>query len=129
MKNNLVYLFFLGKCISKQSLCDGKKDCKHGEDEGGQCGRCEKYECSYRCQDTPEGPHCYCPKDMFLNMDQRTCEYKNLCTELQLCSQFCKQDGVTISCYCATGYTAFENNCILSTEHRNGYLFFVYVIL
>lgn len=41
-----------GKCIAQHYVCDGKIDCKYGEDENYKCGKepCEgKFRCDGRC--------------------------------------------------------------------------------
>lgn len=42
-------------CISLENVCDGKKDCKKGDDENGLCGQCENFGCGEKCQNFPQG--------------------------------------------------------------------------
>uniref|UniRef100_A0A914CAR2 EGF-like domain-containing protein n=1 Tax=Acrobeloides nanus TaxID=290746 RepID=A0A914CAR2_9BILA len=115
------------RCIQKSKLCDGQKDCISGEDEGGLCGACSINECSYKCQDSPKGPECYCPQGAFLTADFKTCEISNPCLEAggNQCSQLCKPKGSSSSCYCAEGYQQVGSTyCEVNDEHKNGELFF-----
>ncbi|EGT48048.1 hypothetical protein CAEBREN_28836, partial [Caenorhabditis brenneri] len=94
------------KCISDKLLCDGKKDCDEGDDEGLWCSiKCDPSDlgCSHTCRNTPFGPICSCPDDHYLAKDHATCTKKSPCRFGQ-CSQHCIPHGSTHFCYCEDGF-------------------------
>ncbi|GFT89373.1 low-density lipoprotein receptor-related protein 4 [Trichonephila clavipes] len=55
------FLCSSGMCLNRSKVCDGKKDCSAGDDEGSHCGDvCTNATCSQNCRVTPTGPECYC---------------------------------------------------------------------
>uniref|UniRef100_A0A915C3S2 EGF-like domain-containing protein n=1 Tax=Parascaris univalens TaxID=6257 RepID=A0A915C3S2_PARUN len=100
------YLCEPGKCIPREKLCDGRKDCPKGNDEDGRCGECAIYGCSHMCTDTPDGPLCSCRKGEALAVDGRICVDVNECETAagRVCSHKCINDEGMFKCECLEGY-------------------------
>lgn len=69
-------------CIAIENVCNNRRDCKDGLDEGGICNKfqnntaCELNYCpsNAECFIWPSGPVCVCPKGFSYNSQKKTCE-------------------------------------------------------
>eukprot|EP00794_Sanderia_malayensis_P017393 gene17393-19134_t len=95
-------------CIHLKQLCDGKRDCPNGLDEGPGCKLhlCRVFNggCSHQCFASPNGVACGCPSGMKLGNDSKICEDINECLTPGMCSQKCVNIKRSYKCFCEKGY-------------------------
>ena len=113
------------ECIHISRMCDGKRDCQFGDDEG-VCHRCDELHCEHNCQFTKRTfdggyePSCQCPPGDVLMEDKRSCRVANYCKtdKGRVCQHFCREKNQTAICYCAPGYNLIEDkvSCV-SLKH------------
>lgn len=71
-------------CLTIEKVCDRKKDCSDGLDEGGICDKfsnntaCELHYCPdvADCYIWPTGPVCVCPNGFVYNAQKKICEVR-----------------------------------------------------
>jgi integrin beta 2 len=102
-------------CLSWSLVCNNKRDCPNGDDEGIKCVEsCAKIECPgehERCSGNPIGEAvCDCDKG-FQRATNGTCVDINECESLQIppCSQKCVNEHGGFYCDCDFGYELDEN--------------------
>ncbi|RWS23424.1 low-density lipoprotein receptor-related protein 4-like protein, partial [Leptotrombidium deliense] len=109
-----------GHCIPHEKVCDNRKDCPKGDDEGSHCNKddCKDSHCSGHCMNTPSGAKCYCEEGYQLNKDERTCVDIDECEAMHdshgaQCSHKCSNVAGSYVCDCFNGYTlaADKHNC------------------
>lgn len=111
-------------------VCDGKKDCSDGQDEGEQCGTNECLDknggCHDVCTNLKIGYRCECSKQGFkLGSDNRSCHDIDECNELPgACSQFCNNTKGGFKCSCSPGYVLEPNNRVCRAEGESAKLVF-----
>ncbi|XP_060522093.1 prolow-density lipoprotein receptor-related protein 1 isoform X3 [Cylas formicarius] len=100
------------KCIPVVKLCDNRKDCQDGSDEGMRCGDmlCDhSFICSHICHNAPEGLICSCPPHLHLQADKTNCLETHPCKAWGVCSQQCVARGSRYKCTCLDGYVLQED--------------------
>ncbi|XP_063218358.1 prolow-density lipoprotein receptor-related protein 1 [Bacillus rossius redtenbacheri] len=116
------------QCVPVTALCDGRKDCEDGSDEGLRCAEqmcAYTTECSHVCHDTPEGYVCACPSDLLLQPNQRTCLDAHPCEAWGTCSQRCEPVKGRYKCGCAPGFRlAADLFTCKSTDPETPYVIF-----
>ena len=90
-------------------MCDGKRDCPSGSDEGPGCDLkdCDDHgsSCSNGCQQTPAGPLYTCPDgEVLIANDTKACIDLDECAVPGVCSQICKNVKATYFCSCTPEY-------------------------
>ncbi|KAM3855508.1 LOW QUALITY PROTEIN: low-density lipoprotein receptor-related protein 1B [Vipera latastei] len=103
-------------CLQPEKLCNGIRDCPDGSDEDDLCEECSLNNggCSHQCSVVPGGRIvCSCPPGLYLNSDNKTCEYVDYCTKHQKCSQVCEQHKNAVKCSCYEGWELSKDgeNC------------------
>lgn len=115
-----------GKCIPNSKVCDKHNDCPIGNDEGGHCGDCAVFGCSYQCLDRPNGAVCICPPKHQLAVDGRTCEHIDECElDGKRCSHSCVNTADSFECTCPAGYEleADRRNCRAANDPYSAIFF------
>lgn len=75
--------------------------------------------CNYKCQRTPLGPICTCPKGERIDKDEKTkCVDIDECVENVPCSQICVNTKGSYKCQCQPGYT-LENHTFCKANDAN----------
>nr|AWJ95281.1 vitellogenin receptor [Thitarodes pui] len=103
-------------CLSAKQLCNKKKDCNDGSDEGGLCfapnNTCVNSPCSHGCATTPSGLYCPCMGAGYRHMSNTTCVDVDECAEgTDHCSQRCVNGPGYYLCECVEGFK-------LSSDHH-----------
>ncbi|XP_050504790.1 prolow-density lipoprotein receptor-related protein 1 isoform X2 [Diabrotica virgifera virgifera] len=116
------------KCVDVEKLCDERKDCEDGSDEGLRCSDmlCEhSIMCSHDCHNAPEGLICTCPKNLLLQPDKINCKATHPCEALGACSQLCIPRGSRYKCTCVDGYVIQDDGFTCkSTDNARPYVIF-----
>ena len=114
-----------GVCIDLNKVCNGEFDCPNKLDEGPTCDLvdCETMKCAHKCQKTPLGPICTCPKGERIDKDEKNkCVDIDECAESDLCSQICINTKGSYKCQCEPGYTLEKHNYCKANERNLAYL-------
>ncbi|XP_056636916.1 low-density lipoprotein receptor-related protein 1 isoform X1 [Diorhabda sublineata] len=116
------------RCIQVDALCDERKDCDDGSDEGSRCSErlCEhSFTCSHDCHNAPEGLLCTCPKHLHLQADKVNCLATHPCEAWGACSQLCIPRGSRYKCTCQEGYVIQDDGFTCkSTDSGRPYVIF-----
>jgi len=101
-------------CLSWNLVCNNKKNCPNGDDEGVDCvNSCAKVDCkgdNEKCYGKPNGDG-MCDCDDGFRRDNGTCVDVDECESLQIppCSQRCVNKIGGFYCECDFGYELDEN--------------------
>ncbi|KAL1429232.1 hypothetical protein MTO96_016561 [Rhipicephalus appendiculatus] len=96
-----------GQCLLPSKVCDGRKDCSDGADEGSFCkvNECSQKKCSQGCFVATNGSTCYCNAGFRLMADHVSCADIDECVEdPHVCSHGCINSPGSYSCHCLEGY-------------------------
>ncbi|KAH7983823.1 hypothetical protein HPB52_014598 [Rhipicephalus sanguineus] len=96
-----------GQCLLPSKVCDGRKDCSDGADEGAFCkvNECSQKKCSQGCFVATNGSTCYCNAGFRLMADHISCADIDECVEdPHVCSHGCINSPGSYSCHCLEGY-------------------------
>ncbi|KAK8777062.1 hypothetical protein V5799_029593 [Amblyomma americanum] len=102
-----------GQCLLPGKVCDGKKDCTDGADEGTFCkvNECSQKKCSQGCFVATNGSTCYCNPGFRLMADHTSCADIDECAEHpHLCSHGCTNSPGSYKCSCVEGYQLTDNS-------------------
>lgn len=116
------------KCINVENLCNGKKDCDDGSDEGFRCSEllCDhSLDCSHFCHNAPEGMVCSCPDHLHLQADKMNCLEAHPCDVWGTCSQGCTTKKKRPHCTCFDGYY-LENDGFTCKSVNNATAYVIY---
>lgn len=110
-----------GLCIDYDNVCDGKKNCPSGDDEGEIClsTKCQDKKCSHKCRmdEKTKKPICYCPPGYTLLHEEKCIDYDE-CSDnkmANLCSQKCINTEGSYECACNDGYYIYnKTGCLAS---------------
>ena len=114
-----------GVCIDLEKVCNNEFDCPNKLDEGPSCDLvdCKTMNCNYKCQKTPLGPICTCPKGQRIDKEEKTkCVDIDECAESDVCSQTCINTKGSYKCQCETGYTLEHHNYCKANDRNLAYL-------
>lgn len=114
-----------GVCVDLNKVCNNEFDCPNKLDEGPSCDLvdCETMKCNYKCQKTPLGPICTCPKGERIDKDEKTkCVDIDECAEGDPCSQTCKNTKGSYKCLCEPGYTLERHSYCKANDRNSAYL-------
>lgn len=102
-----------GQCLLPSKVCDGRKDCSDGADEGSFCkvNECSQKKCSQGCFVATNGSTCYCNAGFRLLADHISCADVDECAEdPHVCSHGCINSPGSYSCHCLEGYQLTDNS-------------------
>lgn len=116
------------KCIPVTQLCDDRKDCLDGSDEGSRCSEmlCDhSFVCSHDCYNAPEGLISTCPQHLHLQADKTHYLETHPCEAWGVCSQTCIKRGSRYKCTCLDGFEIQEDGFTCkSTDNGRPYIIF-----
>lgn len=107
-----------------EKVCDGKFDCPNKLDESPACDLvdCKTMNCK-KCQKTPLGPICTCPKGERIDkVNKNECVDIDECAESEPCSQICINTKSSFKCQCEPGYTLEKHTHCKANDRNLAYL-------